>query len=317
MRQRDMLIAYGAKHIQHMQKSLEQMNIKLTEVISDITGTTGMQIIRAIIDGERDPKKLARLRDPRCKNDIDVIAKALHGTWKTEHIFTLQQAVELFDFYKKQIDDCELKIKNHLETFDDRSNGTPLPSGGKKSKAHHPLNFDAKSFLYQMTGVDLTRIAGIDAPTALCILGEIGLDMTRWPTEKNFASWLGLSPGRKVTGGKVLSSKTKPSANRAAKAFRLAAYSLQRSKSALGAFFRRKKSQLGAPKAITATAHKIARIFYLMLKYGTDYKDIGQDYYEQRYQNRMINNLKKRAKQFGYKLEIDQKFSPVMTDLTN
>lgn len=317
VRQRDMLIAYAAKHIQHMQKSLEQMNIKLTEVISDITGTTGMKIIRAIIGGERNPKKLARLRDPRCKNGIDVIAKALHGTWKTEHIFTLQQAVELFDFYKKQIDDCELKIKKHLETLDDRSNGNPLPSGGKKSNAHHPLNFDAKSFLYKITGVDLTRIAGIDAPTALCILGEIGLDMTRWPTEKNFASWLGLSPGSKITGGKVLSSKTKPSANRAAKAFRLAAYSLQRSKSALGAFFRRKKSQLGAPKAITATAHKIARIFYFMLKYGTDYKDIGQDYYEQRYQNRMINNLKKRAKQFGYKLEIDQKFSPVTTDVAN
>jgi transposase len=317
MRQRDMLIAYAAKHIQHMQKALEQMNIKLTEVISDITGTTGMKIIRAIIGGEQDPKKLAGLRDPRCKNDINIIAKALHGTWKAEHIFTLQQAVELFDFYKKQIDDCELKIQKHLETFEDRSNDNPLSSAGKTSNAHHPMNFDAKSHLYKITGVDLTSINGIDVSTALCILSEIGLDMTRFPTEKNFASWLGLSPGSKISGGKVLSSKTKPSANRAARAFRLAAYSLQRSKSALGSFFRRKKSQLGSPKAITATAHKIARIFYLMLKHGTHYKDIGQDYYEQRYQNRVINNLKKRAKQFGYKLEINKQLEPVMADSAN
>lgn len=317
LRQRAMLISYAAKHIQHMQKALEQMNVKLTEVISDITGQTGMKIIRAIIAGERSPKKLASMRNPRCKNDTDVIAKALQGTWKNEHLFALQQAVELFDFYKKQIDDCEARIQNQLETFDDRSDGRPFPAKGKKSNAHHPLKFDAKSFLYKMAGVDLTRIAGIDSPTALCIIGEIGLDMTRWPTVKNFASWLGLSPGSKISGGKVLSSKTKPSANRAANAFRLAAYSLQRSKSALGAFFRRKKAQLGSPKAITATAHKIARIFYLMLKHGTEYKDLGQDYYEERYQNRMINNLKKRAKQFGYKLEIDENFKQLTTDFPN
>ncbi len=317
LRQRAMLISYAAKHIQHMQKSLEQMNIKLTEVISDITGTTGMKIIRAIIDGQRDPKKLAALRDPRCKNDADVIAKALQGTWKAEHLFSLQQALHLFDFYQKQIEECEIRIKQSLETFDDRSNGESLPPSKKKSKAHHPMNFEAKSFLYKMTGVDLTRIDGIDAPTALCILGEIGLDMTCWPTEKHFASWLGLSPGSKITGGKVLSSKTKPSANRAATAFRLAAYSLQRSKSALGAFLRRKKAQLGAPKAITATAHKIARIFYLMLKHGTEYIDLGQDYYEQRYRNRMINNLKNKAKQFGCKIEIDPNFKGLTPDLPN
>lgn len=315
LRQRAMLISYGAKHIQHIQKALEQMNIKLTEVISDITGTTGMKIIRAIIDGERNPKKLASLRDPRCKNDADVIAKALHGTWKTEHIFSLQQAVDLLDFYQKQINDCEGRIQKQLEIFDDRSDGQPLPPSNKKSKAHHPMNFDAKSLLYKMAGVDLTRIDGIDAPTALFIIGEIGLDMNRWPTDKNFSSWLGLCPGSKITGGKVLSSKTKPSANRAANAFRLAAYSLQRSKSALGAFLRRKKAQLGAPKAITATAHKIARIFYLMLKHGTEYKDLGQDYYEQRYQQRMIKNLKNKAKYFGYTLETDPNSERLATEV--
>jgi transposase len=317
LRQRAMLISYAAKHIQHMQKALEQMNIKLTEVISDITGVTGMNIIRAIIGGERDPQKLACLRKAGCKNDTDVIARALCGTWKQEHLFALQQAVALFDFYQKQIEECEQKIHKHLESFDDRSNGNPMPPGGKKSKAHHPFNFDAKSFLYKITGVDLTRIDGIDAPTALSVLSETGLDMNCWRTEKHFSSWLGLCPGSKISGGKVLSSKTKLSANRAARAFRLAAYSLQKSKSALGAFLRRKKAQLGSPKAITATAHKIARIFYFMLKNGIEYKDLGQDYYEQRYQQRMINNLKKRAKQFGYKLEIDQNFKQFAVDLSS
>jgi transposase len=317
LRQRAMLISYAAKHIQHMQKALEQMNIKLSRVISDITGTTGMKIIRSILAGERNPEKLANLRNPRCKNDIDVIAKALHGNWKAEHLFSLQQAVELFDFYKKRIDECEVRIQKHLETFEDQSNDKVLPSGGRKSKAHHPMNFDGKSLLYKMTGVDLTRVDGLDVPTGLCIVSEIGLDMTRWPTEKNFSSWLALSPGSKITGGKALSSKTKVSANRAAKAFRLAAYSIQNSKSALGAFYRRKKAQLGAPKAITATAHKIAIIVYHMLKRGTEYKDLGQHYYEQRYRSRMINNLKNRARQFGLKMVIDPESETLTPVLAN
>lgn len=210
LRQRAMLISYAAKHIQHMQKALEQMNIKLTEVISDITGTTGMAIIRAIISGERDPQKLAALRNSRCKNNADVIAKALQGNWRQEHLFALQQAVSLFDFYQKQIEECDLQIQNHLAYFTDRSNGNPLPGGGKKGRAHHPLNFDANSFLFKITGVDLTRINGIDSPTALSIISETGIDMTSWRNEKHFASWLGLCPCNKITGGKVLSSKTKP-----------------------------------------------------------------------------------------------------------
>lgn len=317
LRQRAMLISYGAKHIQHMQKALEQMNIKLNRVISDITGATGMKIIRSIIAGERNPEKLASLRNPRCKNDADVIAKALHGNWKDEHLFSLQQAVELFDFYKKQIDECELRIQKHLDTFEDRSNGTPLQPGGKKSKAHHPMNFDGKTLLYKMVGVDLTRVDGLAVPTGLYIISEIGLDMTRWPTVKNFASWLGLSPGSKITGGKVLSSKTKVSANRAANAFRLAAYSIQNSKSALGAFYRRKRAQLGAPKAITATAHKIAAIVYHMVKRGSEYEDLGQDYYEQRYRSRMIKNLKNRARQFGFKMVIDPEYGTLTPALPN
>ena len=303
LRQRSMLVSYASHHIQHMQKALEQMNIKLSRVISDITGVTGMKIIRAIISGERNPVKLAGMRDARCNNSKTIIAKALEGNWRSEHLFALQQAVELYDFYKKQIIECESRIRDHLESFDDRSNGTPLKKTRRKSRgSSNQFHFDARRYLYRMTGVDVTRIEGIEAPTALTIIGEIGIDMSPWPTEKHFASWLGLCPGSKISGGKVLSSKTKPSANRAAHAFRLAAYSLQRSKSAIGAFLRRKKAQIGAPKAITATAHKIARIFYNMLKYGTEYVDLGQEYYEQRYQERVIANLKRKAKQFGFEL---------------
>lgn len=303
LRQRGMLASYASHHIQHMQKALEQMNIKLNQVISDITGVTGMKIIRAIISGQRNPVKLARMRNPRCNNSETTIAKALQGNWRSEHIFALQQAVELYDFYKKQIIACESRIQRHLESFDDRSNGTPLGKPPRNSRgSSNKFHFDARRYLHRMTGVDVTRIEGIAVTTALNIIGEIGIDMSPWPTEKHFASWLAICPGSKISGGKVLSSKTKPSANRAAHAFRLAAYSLQRSKSAIGAFFRRKKAQIGAPKAITATAHKIARIFYNMLKYGTEYVDLGQEYYEQRYQDRMITNLKRKAKEFGFEL---------------
>lgn len=301
LRQRDQLVSYASHHIQHIQKALEQMNIKLNQVIRDITGQTGMRIIRAIVDGERNPKKLAQLRDSRCKNDVKTIAKALHGNWRQEHLFALQQAVELFDFYQNQIAACDLKIEEHLADFEDRSNGEPLEKSLNKS-GRNKFSFDARTYLYRMTGVDLTKVNGLDSLTALKVVSEIGLDMGRWPTAKHFASWLGLSPGSKISGGKVISTRTKKCASRAAHYLRLAAYSLHNSKSAIGAFFRRKKAQLGPAKAITATAHKLARIIYHMLKSGTEYIDIGQDYYEERYKNRVINNLKRRAKQFGYEL---------------
>jgi transposase len=303
IRQRAMLVSYASQHIQHIQKALEQMNIKLSQVIRDVTGTTGLNIIRAILGGERNPEKLSRLRDPRCKNDDQTIAKALHGNWRKEHLFALQQAVELFDFYQKKIADCDIEIERQLAGFDNRSQG-PLSVQSKKTTGGNQLSFDARSHLYRMTGVDLTRIDGLEALTVLKIIGEIGLDMNRWPTEKHFASWLGLSPGSKISGGKVLSAKTKKCASRAAHCLRLAAYSLHQSKSAIGAFFRRKKAQLGPAKAITATAHKLARILYNMLKNGTEYKDIGQDYYEQRYKNRLVHNLKRRAKDLGFELSV-------------
>lgn len=312
LRQRSMLVSYASHHIQHMQKAMEQMNIKLNQVVRDITGVTGMGIIRAIISGERNPKKLAQLRNPRCKNDAKTIAKALHGNYRVEHLFSLKQAVELYDTYHKKIVDCDRKIEQYLSSFEDRSNGRSLGKAHKSNRGKNKPSFDARSHLYRITGIDLTAVDGLDTLTILKIISETGLDMSLWPTEKHFGSWLGLSPGSKISGGKVISSKTKKCANRAANALRLAAYSLQRSNSAIGAFFRRMKAKKGPAKAITATAYKLARIIYNMLKNGTEYKDIGQDYYEQRYQNRVIENIKRRAKQFGYELKYIKEQQPVM-----
>jgi transposase len=303
LRQRAMLVSYVAHHIQHMQKALEQMNLKLAHVVSDITGVTGMAIIRAILDGQRDPQALATLRDGRCKADEETIARSLQGNWRQEHLFELRQAVELVEFYQKQIAACDHEIAAQLARFEDKSGGQLFPTEARQHKGgRNAPGFDARHHLQRLTGVDLTRLDGIDAHTALKVVAEIGLDMTRWPTEKHFASWLGLSPGSKVSGGKKLSSRTKPSASRAAAALRLAASSLYRSRSALGAFYRRMKARLGAPKAVTATAHKLARLVYRMLRFGTEYVDRGQDYYERRYQSRVVSTLMRRAQELGYKL---------------
>ena len=300
LRQRAMLVEYASQHIQ---KALTQMNVKLHHVISDITGKTGMEIIKAIVGGQRDPVKLAQLRDPRIKADEATIAKSLRGHWREEHIFELTQALELYRVYQGKIAECDREIETHLERFEDRSSGEPpaARSGRRRSKGNAP-RFDVWTHLYRITGVDLTRIDGVDAYTALKVISETGTDMTKWPSAKHFASWLGLSPNNRITGGRVISSKTKASANRAAAALRLAANALHRSDSALGAFLRRKKAQLGAPKAITATAHKLARLIYTMLRHGQEYVDAGAEYYERQYQQRALRAAKRRAAQLGYQL---------------
>lgn len=311
LRQRGMLVSDASQYIQRIQKALEQMNIKLNRVIRDITGETGMAIIRAILNGERNAKKLAQLRNSRCKNDAATIAKSLHGNFRQEHLFALEQSVTLFDFYQKQIAICDQKIELCLSTFNPKG-VEDLPYKARRVTGRNKLTFDARGYLYQMTGVDLTQVDGLDTLTVLKIISEIGLDMSRWPTVKHFASWLGLSPGSKISGGKVLSSRTKKCSNRAAHYLRLAAYSLYRNNSATGAFFRRKRAQLGPAKAITATAHRLARIVYNMIKDGTAYKDLGQDYYEARYKQRVIDNLRRRAKQFGCQLVIVKEQQGVM-----
>ena len=302
LRQRAMLVEDAAHHVQHMQKALTQMNLKLQHVISNITGKTGMRIIETIVMGERDPWKLAGLRDPRTRADQRTIAKSLQGHWREEHIFELTQALELYRGYQAKIAECDREIEAQLERFEDRSDGEPPAPNGKRRNQKNAPRFDVQGHLYRMTGVDLTRIDGVEAYTALKVISEVGTDMTRWPNAKHFASWLGLSPNNRITGGKVISSKTKASANRAAAALRLAANALHRSGSALGAFLRRKKAHLGAPKAITATAHKLARIIYSMLRYGHRYVDAGAEYYEHQYRQRALHTARRRAAQLGYHL---------------
>ena len=301
LRQRAMLVQYASHHIQHMQKALTQINVKLQHVISNITGKTGMDIIVAIVSGEPDPRKLAQFRRPGMKADEATIARSLQGHWREEHIFELTQALALYRFYQDRIVECDREIEAHLERFEDLSDGGSPAGNGRRSQGNAP-RFDIRIHLYRMTGVDPTRIDGVDGFTALKVISEIGTDMTKWPSAKHFASWLGLSPNNRITGGRVVSSKTKPSANRAAAALRLAANALHRSDSALGAFLRRKKAQLGAPKAITATAHKLARFIYTMLRYGQEYVDAGAEYYEKQYQDRALRAAKRRAAQLGYQL---------------
>ncbi len=278
------------------------MNVKLQHVISNITGQTGMDIIQAIVDGERDPRKLAQFRRPGMKADEATIARSLQGHWREEHIFELTQALELYRFYHEKIAECDREIAAQLERFEDRSDGESSAPNGKKRGQGNAPRFDIRTHLFRMTGVDLTRIDGVDGFdgfTALKVVSEVGTDMTKWPSAKHFASWLGLSPDHRSTGGRVMSSKTKPSASRAAAALRLAANALHRSDSALGAFLRRKKAPLGAPQAITATAHKLARIIYSMLRYGQEYVDAGAEYYESQYQQRALRAAKRRAAQLA------------------
>jgi len=304
-RHRDNLIQRRSAHIQHMQKALELMNVKLTEVVSDITGVTGLSIIRAIVGGERDPQYLASFRQSGCKKSEAQIAKALQGNYKPEHIFVLKQSLAQYDFYLGQIQECDAEMEAMYAALppsdpQSRAPSPPKPKGGKprKNQAH----YDLATALYELVGVDLTAIDGIDALTAQTIITEIGLDVSAWPTVKHFTSWLGLAPHNDISGGKVLRSRTKKTQNKANLAFRLAAQSLHRSQSAVGAFHRRMKAKHGPAKATTATAHKLARMVYFMVKNRTDYVDPGVTYYEQQYRDRTIRNLKRKAASLGMEL---------------
>ena len=304
VRHRDMLIKYRSAHIQHMQKALTVMNLRLTNVLSDITGVTGMKIIRSILAGERNPEVLASYRHSNCAKSQAEIAKSLEGNYKREHLFALKQSLELYDFYDQQLKDCDTELEAMYQEFDIPDEpGTPPPDPRKRKRRKNQPHFDLAQSLYRMSGVDLTAVDGLEAMTVQDILSEIGTDMHPWPTVKHFASWLRLSPNNKVTGGKVKQRGTLPSQNRANTAFRIAALSLARSDCALGAFYRRIRARHGAPKAITATAHKLARIVYFMLKNRQPYFDPGADYYEEQYRVRTIRNLQRKASKLGMRLE--------------
>jgi transposase len=303
--------------IQRMQKALTQMNVQLANVISDLSGVTGQRIVRTILAGERNPGKLAELSDPRIQASQETIAKSLEGTWQPELLFVLKQEVAMYDMFKQRISECDQEIQIHLKSFTDKLpcelppqetspeqllRKTPRRTKRNKKPQGHAPQFDLGSELYRIAGVDLTRIDGVDVMVAQTIVSEIGLDMGRWKTEAQFASWLGLCPDNRISGDRVLSKGTRHVVNRAATALRMAATTLLNSKSYLGAQYRRLRTKLGAPKAITAMAHKLARLVYRMLKYGQEYVDMGTQQYEERYRRQQIDFLKKRASDLGLQL---------------
>lgn len=306
MRQRQMLISNASRYIQQMQKALTQMNLKLHQVISDLSGQTGMRIVRAILQGERDRLKLAALKDPRVKSSLERIAKSLEGDYRTEHLFALRQAVELYDYYQQKITECDQAILQEMQSLETRAAPGSMPPTPLKRKArsrHNAIPFDSQAELYRIMGVDLTRIDGLNEATGQLILSELGLDLCKkWPTEAQFCSWLGLCPNNEISGGKVLRRGTRKVINRVANALRMCAESLLNSKSALGAYARRMRAKRDSKIAISATAHKLARLIYRTLKYGQEYTDIGQAQYEAKYRINALKSLQKRARQLGVQL---------------
>jgi transposase len=297
VRQRTTILRTQSRAVQHMQKALVQMNIQLATVIADVAGVSGQAILRAIVAGERDGHALAALCDVRIKAGADEIAASLQGHWRAEHLFALKQALAAFDFCGTQLAECDAEIEAQLQVL--QATEAQPAKGKKRSKARNAPKFDLRTRLFRMCGVDLTRIDGIDVTTALVVMSEVGADMSKFPDDKHFASWLGLCPGTKITGGKVMSGKTARVANRAAQALKLAAAALRTSQSALGAYYRRLCSRMDKPKAVTAAAHKLARLIYAMLTKGEEYTDRGQAYYEERYRQRVVANLNRRAQQLG------------------
>jgi transposase len=300
-RQRDMLVRYQNRHVQHMHKALTQMNVQLDNVISDIVGETGQRIVRAILAGERDALTLARLRHPRIRASEEEIVKSLQGNWREEHLFALEQAVRLYDAYQAALLECDERLAKVLGTLAQYEAPAVEPRGGR-GRPRKVVRYDLRVALIQACGVDLTRIDGIDVGTALKVVSEVGPDLSRFKSAKHFASWLGLCPGTKISGGKVLSGASKRTVNRLSQALRMAAVSLRRSPSALGAYYRRLCGRLDKPKAIRATAHKLARLIYAMLTRGTEYHDRGEHDYEERYRERVLHHLNRKAAAMGFKL---------------
>lgn len=307
LRHRAQLIEHRAALVLHIHKALQQMNVQLHHVISDVMGATGQRILRAIAAGERDALALARLRNPACKSSTETMAKALTGEWKAEHLFTLKQSLALYDAFTTQLTECDAEIERQYSALRPRWDAPPdlpaLPAAKPDSHSKNGPAFNVRAQLHRLTGVDLVGIDGLSASLAQTILSETGTDMSKWADAKHFASWLGLAPPNDISGGKVLRSRTLPTKNRAGQAFRQAAASLARSHSALGAYYRRKKAHLGPLQAQVATAHKLARLFYHLLKHREAYQDIGAEAYERNQRDRELARLKQKAAKLGYALQ--------------
>jgi transposase len=316
LRHRDTLVSYAAAHVQHMQKALTQMNVQLHHVLADLTGKSGLAILDAILKGERDPQQLAKLRDPRVKASEATVAKALQGDWRTEHLFTLRQALAAYRHYQQLIAECDAEIMRLLQEMaaapeeaapprpadpepeQHAAEAVAAPKGKRRGRAEDPLQIELRRVL----GIDLTAVPGLGVLNVHALFAELGRDLHAFPTSKHFASWLGLCPDNRVSGGKVLSTRTRDVRSRLAQMFRLAAQTLHHNDSHLGAFYRRMRSKLGAPKAITATAHKLARIVYHLLKTHEPYDESIFAVAEARHQERRLRHLRREAALLGFTL---------------
>jgi transposase len=305
VRQRERLLEYAASHIQHMQKALTEMNLQLHHVVADITGVTGLRIIRAILSAEHDPKVLARLRDYRCHTTAETIEKALTGSYRDEHLFALEQALALYDAYHEKVSACDARIEAVMKdlSIDRNHDAAALTPSRRRTDQMNGLAFDVRSALFALLGKDITKIDGFGPSVSLKLVAECGDDLSAWPSAKHFTSWLGLAPNNKISGGKVLSARTKRSGSRAAALLRLAAVTVGKTDTALGAFYRRLSARIGKAKAVTATARKIAVLFYNAMRHGMEYVDPGASFYETRYRKRVVDNLHRRAKVFGFVLQ--------------
>jgi transposase len=305
LRHRETLVQSAATHVQRMQKALLEMNLQLGVVLSDLSGATGLRIIRDIVAGQTDPRVLAQHRDYRCRASEAEIIAALTGHYRAEHQFVLQQNLELYDAYQRQLAACDAAMEAHLHQLvvaaERPDRPLPKPRTRRDPRANEP-RFEIRKPLHQLTGVDLTQIDAIGPYNALRLVSEIGTDMSRWPTEKHFTAWLTLAPRNKISGGRLLSSRTQPSTNRAAATFRLAAMSLGRTATALGAFYRRLAYRIGKAKAITATARKLAILVYRSLRDGLVYEDPGAAAYDAQHRARVLRHLRHRAAQLGFAL---------------
>jgi transposase len=306
-RHRGNLVADAGSAIQRMQKALIEMNVQLSNVLSDLSGVSGMRIVDAILEGERDPQKLAAMVEPEVKATPEDIAKSLEGNWRPELLFVLGQQVELYRNYQQKIARCDFELRHHLESLQGKVDLADQPIGpkpkGKKGSRNAPA-FDLRSELYRLTGVDWAQVNGIDVLTAQTVITEAGADLSEFDSEKRFTSWLGLVPTNERSGGKILNRKTRKVKNRAATALRNAASTLLRSQSYLGAQYRRLRTRLGAPKAITAMARKLACLFYRLIKRGQQYVDKGTEYYEARYREQQIRALVRKAQKLGLQVVI-------------
>ena len=307
LRHRGQMVDHRSPHVQHMQKALLQMNIQLSQALSDVTGETGMKIIRAIVAGERDVHKLAAYRDRNCKKSEEEIAKAMTGTWRDEHLFILKQSLEMYDFYTGQIEACDTEVeRTYALTRPDWVAGE-LPPMTVRKRSSHSKNApkdqaEIRKHLKRISGVDLSVVDGFGVSLAQTVIMEVGTDMSKFPSEKHFCSWLGLAPKHEISGAKVLKNKTLKTKNRAGQAFRMAAQSVKKSDTVFGSIYRRMRTRLDKAQATVAVAHAIARVVYRMLKYKVEYETIAVEEYEEKYKQAQIKYMKKRAEKLGFQL---------------